>query len=36
MEGERNLHLSTANQRNYIFLSFGVNQLDDDFKQKSI
>ena len=36
MKGERNLLLSTVNQRNYIFLSFGVNQLVDDFKQGSI
>ena len=36
MEGERNLLLSTVNHRNYIFLSFGDNQLVDEFKQKSI
>ena len=36
MEGERNLHLSTANQRNYIFLIYDVDQLVDDFKQGAI
>ena len=36
MEGERNLLLSTVNQRNYIFLSFGVNQFVNELKQKSI
>ena len=36
MEGERNLQLSVVKQRNYIFLSFDVNQLVDDFKQRSI